>query len=310
MTSEIPPFGLGTWKSKPDEVYRAVAEAIRLGYRHIDCARIYGNEAEVGRALSEALESGAVERDELWITSKLWNDRHEPGEVAGALAETLTDLRLDHLDLYLVHWPVAIRKGASVPLSAGDMISLNDLPLASTWKAMEEQAAAGRARHIGVSNFSARKLEDLCERAERAPEMNQIELHPYLQQSDLVATCKRLGVGVTAYSPLGSRDRPASLVAEGEPVLLEDPVIGEIAARLEASPAQVLIKWAIQRGTAVIPKSTNPARLAENLAATALELSDADMAAIAALDRHRRYVDGSFWQIEGSDYTVASLWDE
>jgi alcohol dehydrogenase (NADP+) len=305
----MPAFGLGTWKSGPDEVYRAVGEALKLGYRHIDCARIYGNEAEVGRALREAFDADVVSRADLWITSKLWNDRHEPAEVAPALDETLADLGLEYLDLYLVHWPVALRKGAGLPLEAGDMISLDDLPIAETWAAMEALPPE-RCRHIGVSNFSAAKLEALCDAATRPPECNQVELHPYLQQTELLERCAARGVAVTAYSPLGSRDRPKSLVVENEPVLLDDPIIGDIAARHGATPAQVLIAWALARGTAVIPKSVNPKRLAENLAATELSLSAADLSAIAGLDRHRRYVSGGFWAVDGSDYTLARLWDE
>jgi len=190
------------------------------------------------------------------------------------------------------------------------MISLEDLPLATTWTAMEAVKRAGHSRHTGVSNLSTTKLSGLLEQASSRPEVNQIELHPYLQQPAMLDLCRSERVLLTAYSPLGSRDRPARLREEGEPVLLEDPALQEIAARHRASVAQVLIAWASERGTSVIPKSVNPTRLAENLAAGELRLSAGDMAAIEELDRRRRYVGGAIWATPGGPYTLANLWDE
>lgn len=305
----MPALGLGTWKSSPGEVGAAVLEALRIGYRHIDCAAIYGNEAEVGAALSEAFERGIVRREELWITSKLWCDRHARADVEPALRETLGALRLDHLDLYLVHWPVAVRRDAGGPDDPRFFVPLEEQPLLETWRGMEDVADRGLARHVGVSNYSARKLADhLGER--RPPEVDQVELHPYLQQPDLLGFTREHGIHLTAYSPLGSIDRPETMKADGEPVLLEDTALARIAARHDATVAQVLIAWALRRGTSVIPKSVNPARLAENLAAAELELDDDAMAEIAALDRGRRYVSGQFWEKPGSPYTVRELWDE
>lgn len=306
----MPILGLGTWKSAPGEVYEAVKTAIRLGYRHIDCALIYGNEAEIGRALTESFQSGMVRREEMWITSKLWNDAHAPDDVKPGLKQTLSDLQLDYLDLYLMHWPVAIKKGEGFPLNQDKLISLEELPVETTWQAMEPLVDAGLTRHIGVSNFSLTKLQALVEAAHQPPEMNQVELHPYLQQTDLLKFAQEHNVFLTGYSPLGSSDRPDSLKAEDEPVLLEDPTIADIAAKHAATPAQILLSWAIQRGTAVIPKSVNPERIEQNLAAAEVTLDDADMGAIAALDRHRRYVDGSIWVVEHGPYTLANLWDE
>lgn len=304
----MPVLGLGTWKAGPGEVGAAVKEAIRIGYRHIDCAAIYGNEAEIGVAVEQAIESGLVRRDELWITSKLWNNAHARAQVVPALQQTLNDLRLDYLDLYLVHWPVAIRPDVVFPTGPEDFLSLEEVSLGETWEGMEECVEKGLARHIGVSNFRIGHLEEVIRSASVQPEMNQVEMHPYLQQDDLLQWCHRNGIHVTAYSPLGSGDRPAALKKSNELSLLGNDTVVAIAVSLGCTTAQVLIRWAIERGAAVIPKSTNPERLAENLAASKLKLSPADMSALAELEAGFRYVHGEFWTMEGSPYSLESLW--
>ncbi|MCU0529896.1 MAG: aldo/keto reductase [Cyanobium sp. Prado107] len=302
----VPPaLGLGTWKAAPGEVGAAVRSALRLGYRHIDCAAIYGNEAEIGAALRSALGQRDLQREQLWITSKLWNDRHAPDQVRPALERTLADLQLDHLDLFLIHWPVVHRQGVLMPSVAADQIPLEQLPLHVTWAAMEDLVDAGLVRRIGVSNCSAAKLAALLPHCRHRPAVNQVERHPWLQQPELLAFCRSEGIAVTAYAPLGS---PAS---GGPAPLLSDPVINAIAAAHGAGAAQVLIAWGVACGTSVIPKSVRPERLATNLqAASGLQLSPAEMEEIAGLDRHHRFVDGSFWELPGGPYSRASLWDE
>jgi alcohol dehydrogenase (NADP+) len=287
----------------------AVREAIRQGYRHIDCASIYGNEREIGAAIGEAIASGEVTREELWITSKLWCNSHGRENVEPALRRTLADLGLEWLDLYLIHWPVAIDPAVGFPTSASEVLPPSSERLRATWEGMEAALDAGLTRHIGVSNFSIRKLQDLLAHGRIRPEVNQVELHPLLQQPDLVAFCRAEGIHLTAYSPLGSGDRPAHLKAADEPVLLENPVIAAIAAEHGCSAAQVLLAWHLCRNISTIPKSVSPDRLRENLAAASIDLSPADLERIAALDQGLRLVDGSFWLMEGSPWTLQSLWD-
>ena len=181
----MPALGLGTWKSTPGEVGQAVLEALKIGYRHIDCAWIYGNEAEIGAALTEAFENGICARDDLFVVSKLWNDAHVPDRVRPAIEETLGNLKLDAVDLYLMHWPVALKPGAFIPEKPEDFMSLRDAPLLDTWRAMEACAEAGLAKNLGVSNFGVHHLRDLLPDVKIRPVANQVEMHPLLQQQHL-----------------------------------------------------------------------------------------------------------------------------
>lgn len=306
---QMPIVGLGTWKSAPGEVYAAVGEAIRIGYRHIDCALVYGNEAEIGRALGDAMRAGQVKRSELWITSKLWNNAHGRDNVAVALGKSLHDLALSYLDLYLIHWPIPLRPGTVFPKSGADFLPPAEAPIESTWEGMEAAVQAGLTRHIGVSNFSARKLRAIIEHCSIKPEVDQVEMHPLLQQPELVQFCASHGIHMTAWAPLGSSDRPASVKAPDAPVLLDDPVIKAIAQDRGCTPAQVLIAWHVNRGISTIPKSVTPSRLRENLAAAQIALSQEDMARIAALDQGYRLINGASWAVAGSPWTLQTIWD-
>lgn len=306
---QLPALGLGTWKAEPGQVGQAVQAAIRLGYRHIDCAKIYGNEAEIGAALAEMFARGEVRRDELWITSKLWNDAHQPSHVLPTLQQTLSHLQLEYLDLYLIHWPVAFRHGVLYPEQTSDTVPLSAVPLVDTWRAMQDVHRQGLTRHIGVANFTRRKLQLLMDQGGQAPEVNQLELHPYLQQWPMLEFCQQHHILLTGYAPLGSAGRPEHLKPADEPILLQDPTILPIAARHGVTPAQVLIQWGIARGVSVIPKSVRPERLAENFAAARVQLTADDLHQIKGLERHRRYFTGQFWTFPEHNYTPETLWD-
>ncbi|REE05585.1 aldo/keto reductase [Marinoscillum furvescens] len=300
-------LGLGTWKSAPGEVYDAVRTAIKIGYRHIDCAAVYGNEAEIGKAFADAFKDGDVKREELWVTSKLWNTAHKKDDVRPALEQTLKDLQLDYLDLYLIHWPIAMKPGAGFPQSADDFLTLAEAPLEDTWQEMEAAQADGLVRHIGVSNFNIATIELIAQSAKVMPEMNQVEMHPFLPQHKLVNYCQSKGIHLTAYSPLGSSDRPRK--QENEPSLMGHEVVKTIADAQGVTAAQVLLAWQVNRGVAVIPKSTNEGRLKQNLEAASIELSEDQMKHLNDLNESFRYIDGTIWTIEGSPYALEDLWE-
>ena len=306
---QMPILGLGTWKMPPAEAYESVKLAIRNGYRHIDCAWIYQNESSVGRAIKELLETGEVSREELWITSKLWNDRHHPDHVCDALKGSLSDLRLDYVDLYLIHWPVAHEYGVPRAESGSQMLSLDEVPLTDTWSAMLTCVESGLCRNAGVSNFNQPKLQKLIDVTGQTPACNQVECHPYLQQKDLLDYCHDHQIAFTAYSPLGSGDRPELMRKDGDPNLFSDPLLQAMAEQHQVSVAQVMLAWAIHRDTAPIPKSSHPERQQENLASLDLVLSEADLETLSSLDQNYRYNDGAYWAIPGSPYTVTDLWN-
>lgn len=299
---KMPAIGLGTWKSDKGKVGEAVKIALNNGYRHVDCAATYGNEAEIGNAFNEIFKEGKIKREDVWVTSKLWNDSHRKEHVIPALKQTLKDLQLDYLDLYLMHWPVAFKHGVSFPSKDEDYLSLEEVPLIETWNAMIEAKKQGLVKHIGVSNFSSKKLDDLMSKTNEIPEMNQVELHPFLPQPELLQFCKENNIHCTAYSPLGSGDRSEQMKAKDEPSLLKEPAIMEVAKKHDVSPAQVLIKWGVDRGTAVIPKSTSKDHIISNLESINLDLDEEDHKKIAGIKRNFRYVNGEFFVTPGNSY--------
>lgn len=307
---KIPQLGLGTWKSSDEEVKDAVIAAIKAGYRHIDCAPIYNNEKAIGEAFAYCFENGLVSRKELFVTSKLWNNAHAKEDVVPAIKKTLDDLNLNYLDLFLIHWPVAFQAEVVFPSAPNEFVSLEDAPLTQTWQGMIEAKEAGLTKHIGVSNFSTKKLEQLLMAfPEHKVEMNQVELHPYLQQNEVFKFCQEHSILVTGYSPLGSGDRPESNKKDNEPSLLNNETVLAIAQEEKATAGQVLLSWHLHRGTVVIPKSTNEQRIKENLAAVDLMLTASQLERIEALNQNYRFVDGSFFTPEGSPYTLDNLWD-
>ncbi|XP_064152798.1 aldo-keto reductase family 1 member A1-A [Anguilla rostrata] len=287
---KMPLVGLGTWKSAPGQVMQAVLSALDCGYRHIDCAAAYGNEQEVGEALRERVGLGkALQREDVFVTSKLWNTQHHPDDVEPACRKSLTDLGLDYLDLYLMHWPMAFQRGAEVmPRNADGSIRYADTHYRDTWKAMEALVDLGLARAIGLSNFNARQVDDVLSIAKHKPAVNQVECHPYLIQARLLAHCGDRGVVVTAYSPLGSPDRPWA--TPGEPPLLDDPRVLDLARRYGKTPAQVIIRWQVQRGVVCIPKSITPSRIQQNIQVFDFKLSDEDMKQIESFNRDERLI--------------------
>lgn len=298
---QMPAVGLGFWKVEPNRAANTVCGAIRCGYRHLDCACDYGNEAEVGAGLKQLLKSGACKREELWVTSKLWNTYHSTEHVRPALERSLRDLQLDFVDLYLIHFPIALQYVPFEkryppgwfyePQAAQPHMQPARVPLSETWRAMEGLVHAGLVRNIGVCNFNISLLRDLLSYAQIAPAVLQVELHPFLAQEKLLRFCREQGIVNTAFSPLGAASYFSLGMADSHESVLDQPVVREAASRQGKTPAQVVLRWAVQRGTAVIPKTTRPERLRENLALFEFELSPAEMKAITALDRNRRFND-------------------
>ncbi|KAJ5632418.1 hypothetical protein N7490_008757 [Penicillium lividum] len=285
---EIPAVGLGTWLSKPDEVENAVEHALRSGYRHIDAAACYQNENEVGNGWKKS----GVPREEIFITSKLWNTHHHPDHVEEGLNQTLKDLQTDYVDLYLMHWPVAFEH-TNETITPIDPVTkrfrLADVPVADTWAVLEKLVATGKIRSLGISNFTIDATKKLLETAKIVPATNQIEAHPYLQQPELTKFLKEKNILITAYSPLGNNTFGLARV-------VDDPAVAEIAKKLNKDPAQLLISWAIQRGTAVLPKSVTPSRIESNF--QDFVIPDAEFEALNKLDRNARYNYPFRWGID------------
>lgn len=287
----IPVLGLGTWKSKSNEVGKAVEYAIiEAGYRHIDCASIYGNEKEIGLALKKV--QGKIKREDLFITSKLWNTNHKKENVERSCRKTLKDLNLKYLDLYLMHWGIAFKHGEDLePIGKDGKVILEKVSIQETWTAMEDLVKKGLVKSIGISNFTVPMMVDLLTYAKIKPVMNQIELHPYNSQKALVQFCKDNGIAVTAYSPLG---RHGTINIEGID-LFEEPIVKRLAKKYQKSAPQILLNWAINRGTITIPKTTNPEKISENINIFDFELTKGEIEEISFLNKNQRLVDPSEW---------------
>lgn len=283
---KIPILGLGTWKSQTGEVAAAVEHAIKVGYRHIDCAAVYGNESEVGAGI----KAGGVPRSQLFVTSKVWNTKHHPEDVEPACRGTLSDLGLDYLDLYLIHWPLAFERGDNKFPKNEDGSVRYDTTISptETWLAMEKLVQKGLVKSIGVSNFNSKQIQDILEKGSIKPVTNQVECHPYLNQNRLFDFCKEHGITLTAYSPLGSPDRPWAKPDDVK--LLEDPKLQTMAEKYKKSAAQIVLRWQVQRGIIVIPKSVTPSRIVENSQLFDFELTADEMAELNGFDCNGRII--------------------
>lgn len=298
---QIPLVGLGFWKVDKAAAAGLVQHAVAAGYRHLDCACDYGNEAEVGQGIQSVLREGNCRREDLWVTSKLWNTYHAPQHVRPALERSLRDLQLDYLDLYLVHFPIAQEfvpferrypPGWFLDPDRPELgMKTAKISLADTWRAMEELVTAGLVRNIGVCNYNAALLRDLLSQAKIRPAVLQVELHPYLTQEKLLRFCSEEGIAVTGFSPLGAVSYVPIGMAEQNESVLDEPVVRSAAERHRRTPAQIVLRWGVQRGTAIVPKTSRAERLRENLAIFDFELSTGEMAAISALNRNRRFND-------------------
>jgi len=310
--AKIPVVGLGTFGSDSvsyDEVASAVFNAVHLGYRHIDCASVYGNEKQIGRVLKQLLDEKTMRREDLWITSKVWNDSH--GNVIGSCRKSLDDLQLDYLDLYLVHWPFPNyhAPGCDVTSRHPDAKPYIHENYMQTWRQMEELVSRGWVKHIGTSNMTIPKLELLLRDALIPPAVNEMELLPHFQQPELFSYVTGKGILPIGYSPLGSPGRPERDRTPEDTVDLEDPVITAIAEKHRIHPAQVCIKWAVQRGQIPIPFSVKEKNYMGNLkCVTEDPLTDQEMKAISAIDKNCRLIKGQVFLWKDGQ-TWEALWD-
>jgi len=291
----IPQLGLGTWLSQPGEVGESVKMALEVGYRHIDCATVYQNQEEIGKVFSDAFRSGKVKREDVFITSKIWNTHHSYEKASEAIGDMLKDLQVSYLDLCLIHWPMGYQEGNGMfPVDKNGKNIYSDVDYLDTWKALENAVKTGKIRNIGVSNFNIKQLERILDSCTIKPQVVQVEAHPYFSQNTLLDWCKKHKIVLTAFCPLANNAHVFR--KEGDPNLLEDNVVLNIAKRHNKTSAQVVLRWAVQRGTSAIPKSIRRTRLEENYNVFDFELTTDEMNAINNLDRN--------WRIAALDYDI------
>jgi D-xylose reductase len=301
MLSAPPSVGFGLWKVDNAICSSMVRSAIEIGYRHLDSASDYGNEAQTGEGIETALWEKLARRDELWVTSKLWNTNHRAEHVQASCERSMRDLRVEYLDLYLIHFPIClkyvdpkVRYPAGWfydPAAANPKMEVELVPIRETWEAMEQLVEKGLARNIGISNFNISLIRDLLSYCNIRPAVLQVESHPYLVQPKLLRFCEQQKIHFTAFSPLGAPSYIPIGMAKESDSAMDQPIVKQIAKRLGKTPAQVLLAWGINRGTSVIPKSSRVERLRENLAAQEIKLSPDDIQAISSLDRNQRFND-------------------
>ncbi|KAL2786315.1 NADP-dependent oxidoreductase domain-containing protein [Aspergillus keveii] len=285
--ASIPAVGFGTWQDV-DSQEKAVSDALKAGYRHIDTARIYGTEQAVGNAIKKS----GIPREEIFLTTKLWNNKHHPDDVEQALKDSLNDLGLVYVDLFLIHWPVAFKRGEEkFPKGADGKPATEQIDYLDTYKALEKLVSSGKVKAIGVSNFSQEEIQRVVDNATVPPSVHQLEGHPWLQQRGFADWHKKNGIHVTHYSPFGNQNELYS--REGKiGRLIEDPTLVEIGKKYNKSGAQVALAWAINEGHSVLPKSKTPERIKQNIEAD-FKLDAEDVKKIRGIDRKLRFNDSS-----------------
>eukprot|EP00249_Psilotum_nudum_P020476 c27721_g1_i1 orf=168-1124(+) len=303
--ARIPLIGFGTLSSSasPEDAKASISAAIEVGYRHFDTASVYKNsEIPLGQALADAFKAGLLIREDVFVTSKLWCSDNHPEDVIPAIRKSLSALQLDYLDLYLIHFPLRTKKGVRFPPKEDDFLPVD---INATWQVMENCVELGLTKAIGVSNFSSKKLHELINSAKITPAVNQVEMHPRWQQRKLLEYCNKANIHVSAWSPLG-----APSTAWGTLMVLEHPVIKEIAIKHGRTPAQVVLRWGVEQGVSVLPKSYNRKRMLENFQIFDWQLTEMDHEEIRKIEQKKMFAGEFLCNATTSPYkTIHDIWD-